>query len=922
MVLLADKSKYQTVRAEINTVIRHIQLWLVFLGLGVLGLQHGHAMETTALDSGKLTLSDNRYFLIPSDIDNIEHAVSLLDNPDLWTQTEPEDRSRILSPMRHYQAISIANRTANRMDLYIVGAEPAMRFGQYAIVANGNIKQSWDIGSSKPFDQRPINHRLYLLPFSLEAGEVVSVVWNDSNTNSSFPSWIEQRSSFLKTDGQLLLSDGFYFGCVALMSLLILLHFVSSRETTYLYLWLMLAGNALYHVCRNGYGYQYIWPNAAGLTETILLVLINFSSIGSILFSDRYLNLVDKNPWLHRLSMLYLVYNLFVVGLVISTDTPTALPAIIVNALAASIYFIILWAYAGRRSFQGDLDASFYFFGWSIFLTPTFLVTVNMIVPGLINVPSWVTPRNGEILLAASLYAGLLFHFRQTLLEKQAAVLEAKSKTQFVATMSHELRTPLNGVIGMAELLQKTEQSTTQKQYSNIIINSGKALLALINDILDLTKITEGKLILEQKSFNFDELMSNCSSTFLPNILEKKLPLVTSLSPDMPLKLIGDEYRIRQVVSNLLSNSLKFTDKGKIEVNAFSEPMDSESHQLITISVTDTGVGIEEQKLRKIFNEFSQADASTTRRFGGTGLGLTISKAIIEKMGGSISVASTVDQGSTFIIKFPVEIDHKAEAKRLQSVLPLSGKRILGISNIVDLFANTTPHLKKWGVIFDMANDEGEAKQLLEKHDYDAIIAYNTGDPVTSLTGLETFTLPLLVIHHIDFDLSKLNWHAKLMSLPVPAPIQKFAESIRALLFDIPEQHSDSDSAAIALLGNDGKVLVVEDNKVNQAVAVGMLKALGIQADVANNGLEAVDLMRKYHYPLVLMDCEMPVMDGYQASEQILAMEHDPKPVIIALTAHAMGSATERCSQAGMSQILHKPITLNGLKDCLQGIAQ
>lgn len=903
-------------------MIRHIQLWALVLGLalGGFGLPHAHAMETMALDSDKLNLIENRYFLATAAVDDIEQAISLLENKALWSQTAPEDSDDLLNPMRYYQAVNIVNPSLTRMDLYIVGAEPAMRYGHYAIVANGHIKQLWSVGSSKPFHQRPVDHRFYLLPFSLEPGELVSLVWNDSNSKASLPSWIEQRSSFLKTDGQLLLSDGFYFGCVAVMSLLILLHFFSSRETTYLYLWFILVGNGLYHLCRNGYGYQYIWPNAAGITETVLLVLVNCSSIGSILFSDRYLKLADDKLWLHRISMLYLAYNLFVVALVIFTSTPTALPAVIANALAASIYFIILWAYAGQRSFQGDMDASFYFFGWSIFLTPTFLATINMLSPGLIEIPAWVTPRNGEILLAASLYAGLLFHFRQALLEKQAAVLEAKSKTQFVATMSHELRTPLNGVIGMAELLQKTEQSATQRQYSNIIINSGKALLALINDVLDLTKITEGKLILEQKLFDFDALLSNCSTTFLPNIVEKKLPMVTSLSPDMPLKLIGDEYRIRQIMLNLLSNAVKFTDRGSITVTAFSEPMNIDSHQLITISVTDTGVGIEEHKLRKIFNEFSQADASTTRRFGGTGLGLTISKAIIEKMGGSISVESELGQGSTFVIKFPIEVDNEAEADRVRKLMPLKGKRILGITNTAELFANIMPHMEKWGVVFDLAGDESEARKLLEKNSYDALITYNTGAPIANLKGLESFALPLLVIHHIDFDLTTLDWHAKLLSLPVPAPIQKISETINELFADVPEQESIDSLPTKKLLSGDQKILVVEDNKVNQAVAIGMLKSLGIQADVANNGLEAVELMRSYNYPVVFMDCEMPVMDGYQASEQILAMDHDPSPIIIALTAHAMGSTTERCSQAGMSQVLHKPVTLKDLKTCLEGL--
>jgi two-component system sensor histidine kinase/response regulator len=517
---------------------------------------------------------------------------------------------------------------------------------------------------------------------------------------------------------------------------------------------------------------------------------------------------------------------------------------------------------------------------------------------------------------------------------RDAAEDASRAKSQFLANMSHEIRTPMNGVLGMAELLAGTSLNERQRRFTQTIRSSAEALLAIINDILDFSKIEAGRMELSAAAFDLRDLAEDVSEFCAEGAHRKGLEIACSLPPDLPRSFLGDAGRLRQVLVNLIGNAIKFTTAGEVSLRVgVVEEMGEEA--VIEFAVKDTGIGIKPEQLPRIFESFRQADGSTTRRFGGTGLGLTISRQLVELMGGQIQVESVLGRGSTF--RFTVRLHKVAEQPRPAATPPsIAGARILIVDDNATNREILEHQLSGWRVDHESAADGPQALSrlsdatrrgrpfemvMLDHHmpGMDGIevarrIRHDTGHGRTRLMMLSS------VSDQIDPDELARVGVAACLNKPV-----RQSALYNALAAAFCNQRAGSSvsrtdghpaTPAVHEVAFSGRVLLAEDNVVNQEVAVNMLEGLNCRVTVAGNGIEALAALERESFDLVLMDCQMPDLDGFATTAEIrrreAAARRSPRP-ILALTANAMEGDRERCIEAGMDDYLSKPFTREAL---------
>lgn len=802
----------------------------------------------------------------------------------------------------------------------------------YAVV-DGELRQQTDVNSFESFASRPYNYRNLVFPIDLKANTDVQLLirFEKSVVPMFFPS-LYTEESLIVPDRKETWIQGMVLG---LTLGIMLYHFILAGATLdkiYLIYSLYIGTNALFVLVRTGFGYQYVWPDSPWMEVYVGPYIYYLPVFLAVLFTLQFLHLPEIS---RRFVRFYYGASILLGSLLLlrvgGADIHLGYMSVI--TLVIFLSFIAAGAHALRK---GAVYARFFLIAWTLYC----LAIANWLF-SISGLPAVFAGQSYELMqfsyvAQVMLLALALAHRIRTMREdKVAAEADNTAKSAFLARMSHEIRTPLSGVLGMSELLSDRLKDKTDIYYNDIIRSSGTSLLTIINDILDYSKFTSGKMEFEKIPFSIQRLAVDSLDIFKVRAAEKNLELIADIDLDLPEFVQGDPTRVKQVMLNFVSNALKFTDAGQIVLSI--RPV-AEQPEMIKIAVSDSGEGISESEQRKLFDAFSQANSTTSRKHGGTGLGLSICKQLAVLMDGEIGLESNVGEGSTFW--FTVHLPKSQEPGAHVNIhdVQLSGYRLLIVEDNYTFANLLQTQAAAWGMQAQIARNGSEALEVLRaSHDQGLSFDLISLDLVMpKMDGLEASRniqldyrfnkIPRLLLtsatnfpsqHHLQTAGIR-----KVVEKPtLPAELLNIYKALLANT-QLQEQNpapEEPEHAAIAPL----KILVVEDNAVNQIVIEGILKRLNQQPRIVEDGEDAVALLTQEGaaYDLILMDCEMKRMNGVTATRHLRQWESDNGLVatpIVALTAHAVQSQIDACHEAGMNAYLTKPLEIAKLERLLR----
>lgn len=846
-------------------------------------------------------------------------------------------------------------------------------------------------GNANIFEDRPLVHRNHVFPVSLPTGSESTFylrVASDSSIDIPARLWVPQ--AFVQNSLHEYMGQALYFGMLLALGLYNLLLFASMRDRTYLYYVLFVASNALALIGYNGMGFQFLWPHSPAWSTIASLTGFGCTALTILLFQRNLLTTAETVPRLDRVIRLFIGLNLLqVAGFAVLPFHTMVTPGIALDALtmllalmvglacwrrrqASAGYFLIAFGslvavgiLSAARSFGAPLPAIFAVHGLEIGSSLEMLLlslaladrfrlmrhekelAQEQLVENLKRservLELKVAERTAEL---TRTNADLLDHERALQEARQAAEDASRMKSEFLANMSHEIRTPMNAIIGMAYLALRTELGAVQRDYVEKIHVAARSLLGIVNDILDFSRIEAGRIDIEEAVFSLNDLLGNVITLTSQAAFDKRLDYSIALAPATPVDLVGDPLRLSQVLVNLLGNAIKFTHAGRVRLDC--TPLENDGATVVILfSVSDTGIGITAEQQSRLFQAFSQADSSITRKHGGTGLGLSISHKLVQAMGGALTVDSEPGAGSCFAfsLRFGLALAAQASANGELSDAPGSPPAVPSHARLNVLLVEPSDarddglldNLMQAGILVATAQSAPQAVA--------AIVAADTAHPFdmvlidASLPGMAGCELaseidaadlihtPCCVLlaatsEDVPGDAAGNEAIAAVLARPLDV----------AQLLDLawrrgarPGAYVGSPAHAVAAgatRANPGRksmvpdlrgkrVLVVEDNDINRQIATEMLAAAGVHTDVAANGRLALEMLFAADpdaWDLVLIDLQMPELGGLATSRRLRADPRFDRLPIIAMTAHVTQEEIERCRQGGMQDHIGKPI--------------